>query len=366
MKMKFKKLFQFQIDSGYFSNRDETLFSFAPTGPCRDTLKQHQITFRPVSNGFFLFCQVTTVNENKNRSKNRFKMLIPPCDKLNLTFAAYSSHPNLTCFSALPRQMPRHSAYIFNNMNTTQHKDGGGLYLIPNTPKAFAAKKYRLPVYAKKFSISCDAIQDRETARLFKCGDAPPLPGQALQITDQTIYVDLTDHPAGQYEIRDRKKKCLQFYADNQLSYQTPFAVLDFQVNRKVPPQSRFIEINSGLISFKYFLISIPSRLTTWRYYVIRKYSQLIDESNLRIDAPLPTHAFLPGSPIQLKNGVKATCFVSENPISLTHAGVKGIELNLYEDGRENRTLISNLPNPNEGSVSFDKNKPYSDIYVYI
>jgi len=293
-------------------------------------------------------------------------MLIPPRDKLDLTFTAYSSHPNLACFSALPLQMPRHSAYIFNNLDTTRHDDGGGLYLIPNTPEAFAAKKYRLPVYAKKFSLPCNAIQGRETLRLFRCDDASSLPGQTLKITDQTIYVDLADHPAGQYEIRDRKEKRLQFYADNQLSWQTPFALLGFQVNRRVPPQSRFIEINSGRLSFKHFLISIPSRLTTWRYYVICKYSQLIDASKLRIDAPLPTHAFLPGTPIQLKNGVKATCFVSENPISLTQAGVKGIELNLHEDGRENRTLISNLPNPNEGSISFDKNKPYSDIYVYI
>lgn len=361
MKMKFKKLFQFQIDSGYFPNRDETLFYFAPTRPCCNTLKQHQITFRSSSNGFFLFCQVTTTNEDKNQPK----MLIPPRDKLDLTFAAYSAHPNLACFSALPLQMPRHSAYIFNNLDTTLHDDSG-LYLIPNTPEAFAAQKYRLPVYAKKFSLPCNAIQGRETLRLFTCGDDTPLPGQALQITDQTIYVDLTDYPAGQYEIRDRKEKRLQFYADNQLSCQTPFALLEFQVNRKVPPQSRFIEINSGCLSFKHFLISIPSRLTTWRYYVICKYSQLIDASKLRIDAPLPTHAFLPGTPIQLKNGVKATCFVSENPISLTQAGVKGIELNLHEDGRENRTLISNLPNPNEGSIAFDKNKPYSDIYVYI
>lgn len=361
MKMQFKKLFQFQIDSGYFPNRNEPLFYFAPTGPCRNTLKQHQITFRPTSNGFFLFCQVTTTNEDKNRPK----MLIQLRNKPNLTFATYSSHPNLACFSALPLEMPRHSAYIFNNLDTTQHDDGS-LYLIPNTPEAFAAKKYRLPMYAKKFSIPCDAIQGRETLRLFKCGDDTPLPAQALQITDQTIYVDLTDHPTGEYEIRDRKKKHLQFYADNELSCQTPFALLDFQVNRKVPPQSRFIEINSGLISFKHFLISIPSRLTTWRYYVIRKYSQFIDASKLRINAPLPTPAFLPGSPVQLRNGIKATCFVSENPISLTQAGVKGIELNLHEDGRENRTLISNLPNPNEGSISFDKNKPYSDIYVYI
>ena len=59
--------------------------------------------------------------------------------------------------------------------------------------------------------------------------------------------------------------------------------------------------------------------------------------------------------------------FASQQEIPLKQAGTQGIELLLKnnQEGQE-KTLISNLPNPGRQSVVIDHYQVYSEQYIYI
>lgn len=358
--MRHQKLFQFQITHDYFQSGNKTPFSFSPTEACTGLMRKYRLDYRATEDGFFLYGPVAKDGEDI--------LNYPIREKLKLSFGIYSRDAALTNYSGFPLGLPRKSICLLNNLNTAKRKNGD-LFMLPSGGKPkFQEKNNWLVLKPKVFPVEIPPGMMADAIQIFPAGKAGSVISAILNPGDVVFQVDLGNQPDGEYEVRLAGKTFLEVYADDSLAgaVQYPVVIINFEVGDRVPEQGRFIGPQSDKILFKKFMVDIPSRSTIWRYYVIRKYSDIYDGKMLQIESSRKEYTFRTGKQVSLLEREKATLFRSKKPIPLRQTGVKGIELVLEEKENGNRTMVQNLPNPNKNSIIVKEGQAFSDIYVYI
>ena len=349
MKHSYKKLLEVAVDHEYGS-LSKPYFNIVPTADCAELLKNTALLFRPDKDSFKLLYSCI---------KDSDEVLKPIDEQLKFRFYLKLEYADFHNISDLPFE--GNKIYYFSN--ATSAADGDKLLLNSESPV--------------KTHVTEEDLYDFSSQTL-RIDEESPVPvtyaihtQEGLEIYSKTITpvegrifheYNFSHRPAGLYELRKNGIKEKSFYADNSLLQNRTFAVLEIHTGEGIPADY-VITKNDGTVTARSYSLKFKSRSTTWRYFVIPQYSTLEDDDTLVIEGNSEI-TFSAGVEEILPSGESAFVFKSASAFPVKKTAQKSIALK-KEDG-VSKTLINHLPNPVASSLSFEEEKVYSDIFVYI
>jgi hypothetical protein len=179
--------------------------------------------------------------------------------------------------------------------------------------------------------------------------------------------VDLKKASSGKYTLKKNGVKAREFYADDELTGENAFAVIDIFDDDAVPAAYRFTDENHSAVP-KTYKIKIDNRKAYWKYMVVLKYRTAIDPEDLSVALSGNGFAFSRKPGMVLSSGLTAVPFVSNHEMGLTATPVKGIKLTCDAGDAGDDFEVADLPNASAETIKPDKagNKIYSEIFIYV
>ena len=349
MKNSYKKLVSVNIDHD-FGSLPGPYFTVTPSPDTADLLRNNALLFRQTGNNFQIL--YSTVKESED-------LLKPITETLKLRFYLDLNYADFHNFTDIPFE----SSKVFYFSNATSAKDGDSLPLHSESPsEKYTTEDDLLEFSAQKLRISetssdpiSYSLYDQEGIQVYS-KKVPPVENQIFH------EYNFSHRDAGLYELRKNGVKDKNFYADNFLIKNRTFAVLEIHTGEGIPADY-VITKNDGSVSAKDYILKFKSRSTTWRYFVIPQYSELEEDDTLVIEGNSEI-TFSAGVEETLPSGESAFVFKSASVFPVKKEAQKNIALK--KDDGVSKTLINHLPNPVASSISFEEEKVYSDIFVYI
>ena len=333
-----------------FGVSDPCYFTIYPTPDTEKALKRNRLLFRQLSNSFVLLYDSLSDSE---------EALVPVTGKEKFRFVLKLNLPEFHSFTDIPMD----SSKIFCFSNKTSAKDGSELPLHADSPsEKFVSAKDLFELTYQILRIDEEAVSTTKYTLVDQGGNT--IFEKTLNPVESRIFYehDFSQRSAGLYELRKDDVKVKSFYADNFLAKNKAFAVLEIHTGESIPADYVIVE-DDGTVKPKKYQLKFKCRSTTWRYFVIPQYSELEDDDTLEVEGSSGI-TFSAGVQETLSSGKSAYVFNSDDIFPVKKQPVKNIALK--KTNGVSKTLINHLPNPTASSLSFEEEKVYSDIFVYI
>ncbi|MBD1580862.1 hypothetical protein [Pseudoalteromonas sp. S16_S37] len=360
----YRKLCQFNMEHEYYKTHGDQnnastpqLMQIKPTPACEYLLKRSRGGFKVKHNQLLLYCEVT-----ETRSDGSFVVPQILRQRQTFTFALYPLLPALLEISAF--DMPQNSVVNFRNsqLQQTANQQLASL-MMPATQEQWqqGGNWHQLQKHLFVWPYTKPAQKTAKNWYLIAVNSGEKLPIELITLYSDGLQIDLRGYPAGEYQLFWASTAQASFYVDDNLCWRAPLAVLTLQTGPELPVDSQFIDAQTGVITEKNFIMSMPARQTIWRYFVVARY--LSDQQQaLSIDSDKAEYRFHPPQQLQKSDGTRVFRFDSVQPITLTVQGVKGLTLS----GKRQGVLIDNLPSPRADQLVIEHGQAFSDMYIYV
>lgn len=366
----FKDLFSISLRHRYYANGVSQDFLIVPTALTQSRMRDYGLLFRQTATGMTVLYEEDPALKGPRRAFQ---------ETLRFSFMLQPRNPWLLNYSDLALDLPSGRFYYLNNLN--DNVLGGRLLL---TRAAFVSSQDVL-------SLKPLVFQHR---------DALPGPDAELRITDEfgkvrvsrqarvvegyaVWTIDLRGCGPGSYRMEINGTEKERFYASDELEGRKFFGLIDVLHGPQVPESYRFTDPEQGnAIEARTYHVEIDNRKTYWKFYVVLKYQlkgvkpedwpagwpedwAVVNPEQPSVEIKSP-----PGSRKTLADGNLAVPFVSDAPLPLKEAPVKGLALKKVSGNGNGTTLreVVNLPKPPVGAVVPDpeEDKIFSEVFVYI
>ncbi|OZG73982.1 hypothetical protein BTA51_09385 [Hahella sp. CCB-MM4] len=349
----YHKLCHFTLEHDYYSAHPPRLLEIKPTPECQRLLRQSRAGLKFADNQLLLFCEV-------QKSPRGEQYLAPEILRSTqaFTFALYPAEVPLKEISEFPSQLPHNS--ILNLRNSSCDNQQMPSLPPPSGNNPWESRANWLPLQTTQFTWPIRNHSGSWVIREVNSGC--DLPAETLSKTPQGIAINLSGYPPGEYRLYQDNLLQSSFYVDPALQWRPPLAVLTLQTGPLVASDGQFVTPHSGEIKEKQFVLTIPAKQTTWRYFVIKKYRSEHAFGKLTIDSTNDRYQFGAPQAVTIKKGLPASRFDSQTPIPLSSDGLAGLSLRSSTQG----VLIDHLPSPAMTQLVVDQNQAFSDQYIYI
>lgn len=361
MSWKFARLLEITLEHPYFEGVESPPFQVLPTDATRARLAAHKLIHRPTPAGAVVLFEVDPFDPEGALP------LAPIQDSLELEFYVTATSPS---FSAVTGFRPDRRPFAsLTNDETVAEED-----LVRLHPADTLGDDDLLPL--KGYAFELDIESPNPTAEATLQGADGRIRQSATLETDGGITawsVNLADAPAGRYALAIDGVAASELHVDVDLLRRNAVALLTLRATPLGNPDAAFID-EDGAPAFRHYLVRFPARATTWRYIVVTRDYDSLDETTLSIadtilDGDNPRYAFEASGPkAPLPSGEEAVIFASTSPIPILRSPISGLALRRAgaNDGFSN--IRENLPNPapSELGQTSTPASPVSDIFVYI
>ncbi len=342
------KLLSVQCHHEYYTDGKGKDFEFIPTNKTSVIFKNFKTFFKPVDNGFIIFCD--------NKQFSRIHSLKKVSDQ-KLTFLIKNKNNLLANYTDLNFN---HFDEVFYFTNLTIKKN-----------------KNKLLLHAEEY------MKDQEKIRIFspfqvlkfnEIAKGNKLIDQRGKVVKREYWyeerfdlhvVKLRSLSEGKYTFVNGKNS-LEFYVMDYIK-EPVWGILDVFLY-DLPKTGDFIT-KDGLTPVQYD-IHFQSRSTYWKYFIIGQNKELklsLDEAKISYNGE--DVEFTKPKKVTLSNGVEAYSIESKKPIELKelHHVTDKLEMQLKRDNKwQNKTY--KVPKPTIDRLKPDKksNKIYSTTYIYV
>ncbi len=344
----YQKIVELQVWNDYYQALQSGDFQFIPEQATRRILRNLGLKQKDVAVGFRLFA---AVDETGKLQKD---MVSVP---FKLVFLMHLNNPLFVNFSNLPFDPGASKVYYFSNQANNKREvfnTGSDSLLLNQNDTTSSADQIKTS--GKVYSYIHDGNAGNKTAELVWMDTDEVVASQELAPVDEhyNFQFQLEGFSAGRYKLMLDGGELDRFYYAGELALASYFGVVE--LFSQVDVGYKWFT-NAGLVSSKTYRLAFKRRETLWRYKVInRNELELINPGVRETDTPWEfTHS---GDHV----------FVSNNPIPLKEAPIKGIALRSDQTDAAS-VLINDLPNPGPELIKPDPGDPatiYSDIYVYL
>lgn len=325
--MQYARLFQIECLHSYFGGGPCRSLALAPTEDCRQMLNRYQMFFRPAAGGGTVYCPDQTPPD----LLKQFDETAP------FTFALTSSDPALNNYTDvdLGGVDVRESIFYFDNRDDHATGTSGQprqMLHEPDKPFAHGA----VPVRTKISSLSASEHKGNTEFKITEpLGDQVVLQGTIPQ-KDSPVSMDLRAAPEGLYRLHIGSET-KQFYLSDQLAVRRWGAISIYAGGTRqsnLPQNCRAIASDGG-IHLKTFTLSLESRKTFWRYYIISSdrskvsYEVVCNEKH----PSAPDHSQVAFSLLEKPeevDGRRTWVFESDSPLPLLLSPRNTLTLALY------------------------------------
>ncbi len=370
MKTSYQPLFEFQLLHNYYTDSSASQsFRVLPTTSCQYILNHHHILFRQTENGFTLFVEVVSdtsppqLSQQLNTETLKLSFWVEVTDPLLLNISALPSdhHPGKELFYldnlSDHRTMPILQSPLYLNDTTENSPLGDTLLLLTSSQYTHSFSASVAPVTNAILTLK-DMFNN--TLDTFATGPEP--------ISEYRISLtNIKGMVAGRYVLTDGLGDPVDLYFSPELMGKPVFALIDLYNSTKditsdnseqVPAPYRFLSSTNILAGISSYTLKIDSRKTTWRYIIIKKYTNNgIDLNQLAVKDTSSAVTFVASPP-----DTKQIIFTASKALPLNEAR-KPIVL------ERSNNKIRDLPTP---TLSTALQKPSgltgfsSDIYIYV
>ena len=278
MRLVFKPLFHVRLRHGfYLSGASVGDFRAEPSAATCRRLAEHGLVVRYLDDGWAVYAEVEP-------DSDPLRLLRPLGDvPLHFTFLLHAAHAHLWTITDLPAHRPGREVFVVDNLrddalhlgdSVAAARLGPPLRLVRST-----AWSHTLGAAAATATVT---IRDRFASVVFTAT-------YSFDENVSDVRVDLGSGtlPAGRYTVEDDQGGSEQIYFDPEIFGGLPFTVVEiFSQGEHVPSANRFLD--GDLITAREYTFQLEPRSTTWRYHVIRKYSETEpDLDDLQITGPV-------------------------------------------------------------------------------
>lgn len=349
MNLSWKKLLDISTEH-QFGSYQKSFFKISPSPETINLLKNNSLLFREGKDSFTLLYAADPDSGEAQKPLN-----IP----YKFRFYIELSFSNFHGITDIPFQTGK--VFLFSNISSA--KDGDELPLHSGSP----SEKYTGADDCYEYSGQTLIINDEEVSSVkYELIDENDIAVFSKTLDPYKGIIsheyDFSHRPAGLYELRKDGVKVKSFYADNFLIKNKTFAVIEIHTGEGVPGDYKFVDSN-GLVTSRSYKLKFKSRSTTWRYFVVTRYTELDEDDTLVVEGNSDI-TFSTGVSKTLPDGNSAFVFESAAEFPLSIESQKNIVLK-KEDG-VSKTLINQLPTPGASNIMIEEEKVYSDIFVYI
>ncbi|WP_321289844.1 hypothetical protein [uncultured Sunxiuqinia sp.] len=344
----YQSLIQVEILNDYYKSLISPDFSFVPERNTARLMKGLGIRSMEKNGVLNFFADVDETGKLKNNQVS---------GSFKLVFFLKLNNPSYFNFTNLPFDSGNSKIYYFSNKASNEQEvfntGADSLLLNQNTHTSDADQ---IVASRMVYSYIHDGDDGAKTADLVSVDNDGTVDSQELDSVDEyyNFQFKLNDLPVGMYKLIIDGGEVDRFYFTGEQFSNRHFAVLE--LFSQVPSSYRWFT-NTNEVASKKYRIAFEHRKTTWRYQVFNRSE--VDFSN-----PGVREADTPWEFTDIGNYV----FVSDNPMPLKEASIKGIAL-LGKKNNMASVLIDNLPNPDPSLIKPDPGDPttiYSDMYIYL
>lgn len=338
--MRYQKIAQYNLKHAYFGEGTTEIFRVQPTVACIEMMEKYRFLFRATLNGFFIGAPVVP----EEGSPKGLAVRVP--SNLRLSFVVKSLDTYLWNFSNFPINLPLSPVYYYDALTTCQENQS-------------LEADHWLTTRQKKFTLGLPPDSTPCIASIHSWGEALPIKTWKIAAGVPQITIDMQEANEGAYQLKANGELLEQVYLSNSLVSEKPFAIIEWALN----PSSNSPTLTSTF-NLTECILTIPNRATLWRYFVVEKYNEISEDATLEILCNQAGYEFQKQASMS-EEGVHV--FVSQQEILLKQEGIQGIELLLKNNQEaQEKTLISNLPNPGRQSVVIECNQVFAEQYIYI
>ncbi|WP_420238196.1 hypothetical protein ACOBR2_00880 [Telmatobacter bradus] len=353
MSTQYNAIFEVQCRHAYFASGICPALQWIPTSDCQRLLQRYGCLFRNTSGGGVVFRDANSPWQNLSE-------LAP------LNFALMDTGGQLTSCTEMgsaPSVAPDLNVYAFSNAADygTETVDGNALQLLHSSGDAFTGNA--IPAHPARFVYP---LAQPMTSALVQIVD--PLGNEVWKLQTSALAalsLDLRELNEGRYQLKINNADPYDFY----LTGTAPAAVWGYVT---IYP-ARLTNTDAGPASF---LLSLASRQSYWRYYIVSQSPTDRSYENSSITLAPPKGGKSSGSATvsfsaptsQSLNGPPAWIFESADPIALYEYPADHYEVTLRNNSQSSGTALpyarantTRLMKDASGNVRY-----CSEIFVYL
>jgi hypothetical protein len=274
------------------------------------------------------------------------------------SFWLYSQSPYTLNYTDLPAELRNFSLYFQNHTNS-KHTEAS----LHTDTKVGLSEVF--PLRRSNFNIE-EVIKKTE---LLLEDEAGKILWKAQINARQSAEVNLQGLNDGKYTLKENGKKKETFVYLNHRGLETPLALVEISLNPQVKSEIISAIRSDQKIPLYEYKIVFKARQTFWRYYIIPKYDDNLQ--NISIETGSSRIIFNGPKSVELL-GKQAYLFESESPLGLYEFSPYKFQLIKNKDskGKPIHLLLRKLPCAGIESIKPANRakdaKVYSDMIVYI
>jgi hypothetical protein len=139
------------------------------------------------------------------------------------------------------------------------------------------------------------------------------------------------------------------------------FGVVDLSAGADVPAGTNFLEAD-GAPKHQVYTARLGARQTTWRYYIVPRYTTSLTAGNLNIDDSENRYTFGNASETTTLTGEAAFLVESTAPIPMQREPIRGVSLKRGGG----MVLVSDLRTPDLPEIKVRNDQVYAEMHVYV
>ena len=346
----FNRLFQLQVNHNFYEDGKWNECVLVPGLETSRLLKKLNMLYREESAGF-------TILHDASKKESLISQL--KADDYELNFYLFPKNPYYLNFTELPVEAVDRVAYF----STESVKNSPDTKVKLHESETVGEKDF-YKALQQDFAFS---PEDGKECELLNAKNEVV----AKKEIDQTgvTYIDSSKLIPGKYFVNLDKKLSKTLVLLNEPLRGNPISLVNISLSGGLKKSILdTLEKGEDLPPYSYE-INFSSRSTYWKYFVVPKYSKELDKSVIKdlgkkLDFSTP-------KPCDLQNGMKAYCFVSDQPIQLNELPKVKFQLK-KANGKETggKSLIDLLPVPSVDRVVPIREgkdlKIYSEVIIYL
>lgn len=352
---KVKTLFKVDIEHDFHQEGINSDFEIVPTPQTSRFLRNHGMLFRPVESG----CLVAALLE-ENELGNHHLRLIPEKSGI-LQFMMLNRVPHFLSYTNLPFHNLNKKIYYFNNLLSNIIEGNKLLHSAGSKVTASEQENRKSGRYHFQYN---GGTKQTVTARL----NFPDMGFKEEKVASNNNGVaefdfQLSDFPTGRAELEVEGAKVDSFYSMNLQDVSKVFGMIEIFFSDEVPSPYQFFD-EQGNITQQEYKISFENRKTFWKYIVINKNGENLEDIEIEDNDNIYTFSEY----LSDQYPANSKIFVSDQEISLS-SEPKGSFSLITKKSSNKRVLVDPLPNPGSEMLKrdeHDKDKLYSEIFFYI